>query len=357
MTTLAQGIINRAQAKAVPRILFIDLCFAFYFLFCLYYLLSFELAIFPEPTWGLICAVAGFGAAAFSGLAQSKKSWSIGRQLVYKTNPTLKSLKGEVVPVTLTSFLGVYILLLNILTFALGWMLTDVSLYNLFSEKGLAGAQRIFSSLFNPNWDILGSVVKAMIETIFIAFMATSIALPIAFFGSFFAARNLTRGSKVGSMTYTALRVICNFTRSVEPIVWAVIFSVWLGIGPFAGMVALMLHSIASLIKLYSEQIESIDDGPVEAMLATGANRVQMVWYAVVPQIIMPFLGYTIYRWDINIRMATVIGLVGGGGVGTLLMQYQGLARWNEVGTIVLVIALVVWVMDYLSAKIREAIH
>jgi phosphonate transport system permease protein len=84
---------------------------------------------------------------------------------------------------------------------------------------------------------------------------------------------------------------------------------------------------------------------------------VQVVWHAVVPQIILPFLSFTIYRWDINVRMATIIGLVGGGGIGTMLMQYQGLARWREVGLIVIMIAFVVWIMDYISAKIREAIY
>jgi phosphonate transport system permease protein len=142
----------------------------------------------------------------------------------------------------------------------------------------------------------------------------------------------------------------------LDPTLRAIIFSVWVGIGPFAGMLALMLHTISSLAKQYSEQIECIEQGPLEAIQATGANNIQMVWFAVVPQVFLPFLSFTIYRWDINIRMATIIGLVGGGGVGTLLMQYQGLAKWNEVGTIVIVIATVVWIMDYLSARIREAI-
>ncbi len=118
-----------------------------------------------------------------------------------------------------------------------------------------------------------------------------------------------------------------------------------------------MLHSVASLCKLYSEQIESIDRGPIEAMEATGANRVLTVWYGVVPQIILPYVSFTIYRWDINVRMATVIGLVGGGGIGNLLNLYMLQARWEQVGTIVIVVALVVWTMDYLSAKIREAVY
>jgi ABC-type methionine transport system permease subunit len=104
------------------------------------------------------------------------------------------------------------------------------------------------------------------------------------------------------------------------------------------------------------QEIENCESGPIEAMEATGARNIHVIWHAVVPQVLMPFLSFTIFRWDINIRMATIIGLVGGGGVGTLLMQYQGLAQWNEVGTIVIVIAVVVWMMDFLSGKVREAL-
>jgi phosphonate transport system permease protein len=111
------------------------------------------------------------------------------------------------------------------------------------------------------------------------------------------------------------------------------------------------------LAKLYSEQIEAIDKGLVESVAATGAHPIQVIWFGVVPQIVIPFMSFTIYRWDINVRMATIIGLVGGGGIGTLLMQYQGMAMWNEVGLLVLVIALIVWFMDFLSSKIREAIQ
>jgi len=122
-------------------------------------------------------------------------------------------------------------------------------------------------------------------------------------------------------------------------------------------MLALLIHTIASNAKLYSEAIESIEEGPVEAISATGANKLQVIWYAVIPQIILPFLSFTIYRWDINVRVATIIGLVGGGGIGTMLIQYQGLAQWHEVGLIVIMIALVVWIMDYISTKIRQAIY
>jgi phosphonate transport system permease protein len=243
------------------------------------------------------------------------------------------------------------------ITFIAGWIVTKISIVSLFSSEGLQGAERIFGSLFQPQFGIFDDVLFAMIETIYIALVATLISIPPTLIISFFTARNLMKDSKIAIAVYYILRIILNFVRSIEPLIWAIIFSVWVGIGPFAGMIALLVHSIASNAKLYSEAIESIESGPVEAISATGANKVQVVWHAVVPQIILPFLSFTIYRWDINVRMATIIGLVGGGGVGTMLMQYQGLARWREVGLIVLMIAFVVWVMDYISAKIREAIY
>ncbi|HEY9167154.1 MAG TPA: phosphonate ABC transporter, permease protein PhnE [Candidatus Kryptonia bacterium] len=243
------------------------------------------------------------------------------------------------------------------ITFIAGWVVTKISIIGLFSTDGLQGAARIFGALFRPELGIFDDALFAMIETVYIALMATMISIPVTLFISFFTARNLMKDNKLTFAVYYFLRIVLNFVRSIEPLIWAIIFSVWVGIGPFAGMIALLVHTIASNAKLYSEAIESIEEGPVEAISATGANKVQVVWHAVVPQIVLPFLSFTIYRWDINVRMATVIGLVGGGGIGTMLMQYQGLARWREVGLIVLMIAFVVWVMDFISAKIREAIY
>lgn len=241
-------------------------------------------------------------------------------------------------------------------TFITGYYVSQISIKEFFSESGLEGAKRIFKALFNPNWAIFEEGLFTAIETIYMAFLATAVAIPVAFLLGFFAARNLMNGNKIAFFCYNALRAVLNISRSIEPLVWAIIFSVWVGIGPFSGMLALCIHSIASLTKQYSEQIESIDDGPIEAITATGAHPIQVVWFGVVPQIVLPYLSYTIYRWDINVRMATVIGLVGGGGIGNLLMQYQGQARWNEVGMLVILIAAIVWIMDWASSKLREAL-
>lgn len=243
------------------------------------------------------------------------------------------------------------------ITFIAGWIITKISIVDLFSDEGVTAAQRIFTSLFSPEMAIFDEALFAIIETIYIALIATLVSIPITLVVSFLSARNLMNDNRLTLFVYGTLRLVSNFVRSIEPLIWAIIFSVWIGIGPYAGMLALLIHTIASNAKLYSEAIESIEEGPVEAISATGANKLQVIWYAVIPQIILPFLSFTIYRWDINVRMATIIGMVGGGGIGTMLIQYQGLAQWHEVGLIVIMIALVVWIMDYISTKIRQAIY
>jgi phosphonate transport system permease protein len=136
----------------------------------------------------------------------------------------------------------------------------------------------------------------------------------------------------------------------------AVIMAVVVGIGPFAGVLALVIHSIGALGKLYSEAIESIESGPTEAITATGASRVQVVLYGVLPQVIPQFISFTLYRWDINVRMSTIIGFVGGGGIGYLLIQYINLLQWHQAGTVLWLIALVVFTLDYSSAIIRARV-
>jgi phosphonate transport system permease protein len=238
-----------------------------------------------------------------------------------------------------------------------GWIITKISPIDFFSQQGLNGAGNIFYALITPELSIIDIALKALVETIYIALIATIIALPFSFVLGFLSARTLMNNNLTSSIIYNIVRITANFSRSIEPLIWAIIFSVWVGIGPFAGMLALMVHTVASLTKQYSEQIEDIDNGPIEAIEATGAHPLQVIYYAIIPQIVLPFLSFTIYRWDINVRMATIIGLVGGGGIGTMLMQYQGLAQWHEVGLIILMIALVVWVMDYISARVREVLR
>jgi phosphonate ABC transporter permease subunit PhnE len=158
----------------------------------------------------------------------------------------------------------------------------------------------------------------------------------------------------IGSTIYFIMRTILNAIRSIEPLIYVIVFVVWVGIGPFAGALALALHTIAALAKLYSEQVESISPGPLEAVTATGATRLQTIVYAVVPQIIPPYISFTMYRWDINVRMSTIIGFAGGGGIGFLLQQNIRLLDYRAAAVQMLAIAFVVATMDYTSALIRE---
>jgi len=331
----------------LTKAILLDIFFVFYSMIVLqraiYYKLILDLREMPF-SWSeigiifILSIVIGF-AWASSKTSLSAKLFGVAKE-------------GKLTDLT-TELFGWF--LFNI-TFISGWIITKISIVDIFSPDGIEGAQRIFGSLFTPEFNIFDDALFAIIETIYIALIATLISIPPTLVLSFLTARNLMKDSKTAFASYYVLRVVLNFVRSIEPLIWAIIFSVWVGIGPYAGMIALLVHTIASNAKLYSEAIEGIEEGPIEAIAATGANKLQIIWYAVVPQIVLPFLSFTIYRWDINVRMATIIGLVGGGGIGTMLMQYQGLALWKEVGLIVIMIAIVVWIMDYISAKIRESI-
>lgn len=251
---------------------------------------------------------------------------------------------------------GCQLIVVLLATFVVGVVLTDLNPLRLVEADAISAAFRLFGQLLSPDWSILPKAILKIIESVFIAFMATAFAAPMAFVLSFLAARNVMGQTKSGMLVVTVLRMFFNLTRSVEPILWAIIFSVWVSFGPFPGMLALMIHSISSLSKQYSEIVESVDQGPVEGIESTGAGGLQTIWFALVPQVLLPYVSYTIDRWDINVRMATILGFVGGGGIGTMLMEYQGQSRWPQVGCIILVIAFVVWVMDAFSAHVRSAL-
>jgi len=201
----------------------------------------------------------------------------------------------------------------------------------------------------------LQDVMDAMMVTIFMALIATTIGTIVAVPLSFLGASNITRKGFVGSAVYYVVRAFLNIIRSYEPLVLATIFAMIVGYGsPFAGVIALSITTAASLGKMFSESVESIDPGPIEAVTATGATRLQVVMYAVVPQIIPDFLSFTIYHWDINVRISTIIGFVGGGGIGYFLSQRINTLQYSQAGTALLAIILVVWALDFFSSEIRK---
>jgi len=193
-----------------------------------------------------------------------------------------------------------------------------------------------------------------MIETIFLGVMATAfsmvIALPLAFLG----ARNIMAGNPITQAIYLVIRVMFTIIRSIDVLIVVIVLLVIFGPGNAAGVFGLAFHNIGVLGKLYSEAIESIDAGPLEAITATGANRTQVVWTAVLPQITNPFISFTIYRLDTNVRLAPILGLVGGGGIGTDLFQSIQLFQYGAAGLIIFMIVFTVAAMDFISAQIRK---
>jgi phosphonate transport system permease protein len=301
-----------------------------------------------------------FGAFAVIGailsvILQHKNIKTLG-WMIYAPPHLKQRSQDELVAPMHKSLWGIQLILAVVVTTLVGFVMTKIDVLQLLEAERFWHAMRLFAELASPNLEILPKAVMKIIETIYIAFMATAIAVPVAFVLSFLMARNIMGNSRAGFGVYFALRTIFNVSRSIEPVLWAIIFSIWATFGPFAGMLALTVHSIASLAKQYSEYVESVEDGPIEGIESTGAGRLQTVWFAVVPQVVLPYISYTVYRWDTNVRMATILGFVGGGGIGTMLMEYQGQAKWPEVGCIILVIATVVWIMDTFSAHVRAAI-
>jgi phosphonate ABC transporter permease subunit PhnE len=260
-------------------------------------------------------------------------------------------------------------------TFWVGWLVTEIDLGAFFGNMGRSAY--LWKDLVTPSFEhflkpelkmttinvapIDLTILGGMIETIFMALLATVIGGIIAFPLSFLGARNIMGFSPLGWTIYGITRGFFNIFRSIESILWGIIFGIWVGYGPFAGVLALTIHTIAALGKLYSEQVESIDPGPLEAIAATGAARWQVVFFGVIPQIVPSYLAFSLYRWDINVRMSTVIALVGGGGIGRFFFFYKnsiGLIpnNWNQVGAVVITIVAVVWSLDYISGRVRERI-
>ncbi len=257
---------------------------------------------------------------------------------------------------------GLIALLLVVTTVYVGALTTHVSVGTLIRRASSTGYfwQRLatpdFQYFLSPDPDLGDTMLNAIIQTIFMSLMATVLGVVFAFPLSFLGARNMVTKTRLGWGVYTLMRAFFNIGRSIEPFVMAVFFGVCVGYGPFAGVLALFVHTIAALGKLYSEQIESIDPGPVEAITASGGRRTQVLRYGVMPQVIPPFLAFTLYRWDINVRMATIIGIVGGGGIGRFFNYYKNELRYHEVGAVIIIITVVVWVMDYISGRVRERI-
>jgi phosphonate ABC transporter permease subunit PhnE len=267
---------------------------------------------------------------------------------------------AELNPNPLTHWRRLLVVAASLAIVYLGLRVTDLD----FSRANPEHAASVIGELFNWDFRILTpqdqyetfwtTAEGQMIVTILLGIIATAVAILLAIPLSFLGARNVMAGHPITSAIYVVVRLIFTIIRSIDVLIVVIIAGVLVGIGSAAGVIALAFHNIGVLGKLYSEAIEGIDPGPLEAITATGANRFQVIWTAVLPQIVNPYISFTIYRLDANVRLAPILGLVGGGGIGILLFQSINLLQYGAAGLIIFMIVVTVAAMDFGSAQIRR---
>ena len=214
-------------------------------------------------------------------------------------------------------------------------------------------AADIGSRSFPPKWGYMSELWGALWDTLNIATLGTALSLLMAIPIAFLAARNTTPSTLI--LRPLALLVIVS-SRSINSLIWALLLVAIIGPGVFAGLIAISLRSIGFCAKLLYEAIEEIDETQVEAITATGASRWQVMVYGIIPQIMPALAGITVFRWDINIRESTVLGLVGAGGIGLQMQGSLNILAWPQVSLILLVILIAVLISEWVSAKVRGAI-
>lgn len=210
----------------------------------------------------------------------------------------------------------------------------------------------IFVQMLHPNWAYMETVIPLLLETIKMAVLGTVIGSVLAFIYSLLIARNIVKNKVITGI----LRVIMNIIRTVPDLLLGAVFVAIVGIGPVAGILALAICTFGIVVKLFYEAIETIDPGPIEALTAVGANKLQIIVFAVLPQVITYFISYCLYAFEINVRASTVLGYIGAGGIGLYLQQTLQVFDYAKTGTIIIVIILVVVLIDYVSSKSREAL-
>jgi phosphonate transport system permease protein len=199
-----------------------------------------------------------------------------------------------------------------------------------------------------PDLRVLPAALVGAVATIEIALLGTGLAAALAVPLGFLSARNVAPPT-----LYYGVRTALNFFRSIDTLVYALLFVAAVGLGPFPGMLAVVAYTTTSLAKLYSETIEGIEPGPVDAIRATGATRLQVLRFGILPQVLPLFLSYVLYRFESNVRAATVLGFVGAGGIGLYLQTYLRMIDYPAASTVLMVTVVMVMVVDFASARIR----
>jgi len=239
----------------------------------------------------------------------------------------------------------------GIATVALLWSARYLSLSLPELVKGAPWIVDLVSRMVPPNWGFLRQLARPVLETVQIAVWGTVFSAALALPLCFMAARNM-----VPRWVFHTTRQFFNAARGINELIFALIFVAAVGLGPFAGVLALSLHGAGMLGKFFAEAVEEADRAPIEALRATGASAAQVVTFGILPQVLPAWIAATLYRLEVNLRAATVLGMVGAGGIGFELYSSLKLFQYQDTATCVLVILAMVMSADYLSSRLRAYI-
>lgn len=244
------------------------------------------------------------------------------------------------------SFVGVFVAAITAITFHM-----KINPIEAISNS----AKYIFDllgRLLPPDFSQLGQLLIAMVETIEIGILGTVLATIISIPIGLFSAKNIAPNKFI----YFIARTVTIFFRSIPEFIMAMILVIAVGFGALPGILALGFHTMGFLAKFYAEEIEHVSTGPIEALEATGANKFQIIMFAIIPQTVPSFVGFTLYILDRNIRMATMLGIVGAGGIGYRLQSAFRMFHYREVSAIIIIIFVTIYIIDVISSKLRLSV-
>jgi phosphonate transport system permease protein len=232
---------------------------------------------------------------------------------------------------------------------AASWKGADMRPLDLLRDS--ANMAEFSASFFPPDFHEWRSYVTEMVVTVQIALWGTFLAVVCAVPLGLLCSSNI-----VPVWVYQPVRRLMDAGRAINEMVFAMLFIVAVGLGPFAGVLALWVHTTAVLAKLFSEAVEAIDPQPVEGIRATGANAIEEVLYGVLPQVMPLWISFSLYRFESNVRSASVVGMVGAGGIGVVLWDIIRAFQYAQTCAVMIIVVITVTVIDLVSARIRRAL-
>jgi len=261
--------------------------------------------------------------------------------------PALPSAAAASMPRTSLLSMLVWGVLLALL--ALSWKGADMRPFDLLRDS--ANMATYAADFFPPNFGDWRIYVEEMIVTVEIALWGTALAVVFA------VPLGLLSSSNIAPWwVHQPIRRLMDAARAINEMVFAMLFIVAVGLGPFAGVLALFVHTTGILAKLFSEAVESIDTQPVEGIRATGANALEEIVYGVIPQVLPLWISYSLYRFESNVRSASVVGMVGAGGIGVILWDIMRSFQYAQTSAVMVIIIVTVTVIDLISAHVRKAV-